>query len=191
MGWQAVLGVASALVYLSSTAPYLRALARRAIRPNLVAWGGGAIVNVIAFVAQITNEMSWSVVIAGVTALYCATVVALTWRNGDRHLTGLDLVCLSLGAIAIVAWQLSDNAEAALILSIAADIVLNAPMLEKTRRFPASEIPAPFFLAAFAAALSAGSAGRFDAVSLTWPIWLFVINATIGVFAARTPRATV
>lgn len=185
MPWRAALGVASALVYLVSTVPYLRAVGRRLIRPNLVAWGGGAVVNVIAFAAQITKEASWSVVIAGVTALYCATVVALTWRNGDRHLSWFDVVCLSLGGVAILAWQLSNNAEAALVLSVAADVVLNAPMIAKTKICPSSEIPSPFFLAAAAAALSAGSALRFDAVSLTWPCWLFAVNATIGVLAAR------
>ena len=179
----------SAVIYLIATAPYLRALSKRLIRPNLVAWGGGAVVNVIAFAAQMSKEISWSALIAGVTALYCAAVVALTWRNGDRHLSWFDITCLSLGGIAILAWQLSNNVEAALVLSIVADMVLNAPMVAKTRRFPKSEIPGPFLLAALAAALSAGSATRLDAVSLTWPIWLFAINGTIGVLATRPTPA--
>lgn len=144
MGWRAALGVASALVYLISAVPYLRALRRRTIRPNLVVWGGGAVVNVIAFVAQLSKEASWSAAIAGVTALYCAAVVALTWRNGDRQLNWLDVACLILGGSAVLAWQLSNNPEVALVLSAAADVVLNAPMLVKTKRSPESEIPSPF-----------------------------------------------
>ena len=40
-----------------------------------------------------------------------------------------------------------------------------------------------------AAALSAGSALHYDAVNLTWPIWLFTINGAIGLLALRTSRA--
>ncbi len=185
MSGRAAIGLVAALLYVGATVPYIRAAARHSVQPNLVAWGGGAVINTIAFAAQLSKEPSWSAALAAVTACYCAVIVVLTWRNGDRSLDRFDVVCLVLGAGAIIAWQLSDIAEVALGLSVAADVALCAPMVAKTKRLPSSEIPAPFLIAACAAALSATSATHFDAVSLTWPCWLFVINGLIGVLALR------
>ncbi len=184
--WRALLGISSAVLYVIAAVPYVRAALRRSVRPNLVTWGGSTVVNATAFAAQMSAEPSWSALIAGVTACYCLLIVILTWRNGDRSLNRLDLWCLCIGAVAIVAWQLSDVAEVALFLSILADVILCIPMIEKTRRFPRSEIPSPFLIAAGAGFLSALSAAHIDAVSLSWPIWQIFVNGTIGLLALRT-----
>lgn len=186
MDLRALGGVISALLYLFATVPYIRAALRRVVRPNLITWGGGVVVNGIAFTAQMAKEPSWSATIAGVTTCYSLVIVVLTWRNGDRALERFDIVCLSIGTIAIIAWQLSGVAEVALILSVVADVVLCAPMVLKTGRSPSSEIPAPFLIGAIAAALSASSAIHYDAVNLTWPIWEFTINGLIGLLALRS-----
>jgi hypothetical protein len=164
MGWRAVIGLIAAARYLGATIPYIVATARQRITPSVVAWGGGAVISSISFAAQMSTEPSWSAGLSGVSACYCTVVVLLAWKRGNRQFGRLELICLALGVIAIVAWQLTDEAEVALLLSVVADTVVCVPMIVKTARHPDSELAGTFLASAVAAVVGGFSATHLDAV---------------------------
>jgi len=189
MDWHAAAGLASALVALVATVPYIRAAARREIRPSAVTWAGWWLFSAVVFAAQMLSEPSWSAIIAGGGTAYCGVVTVLALRNGGARIGALDAVCGALGLAAIAAWQASGDPRLALLFTIAGDICLCIPTLAKSIRDPSSELGGRFLLAAVAALIGAAAARHLDFLSLGWPLYLIVANTTIGVVALRARPA--
>ena len=140
MDWRAATGLASGLLALAATVPYMRAAARREIRPNAITWGGWWLFSAVVFAAQMLSEPSWSAVVSGTAAVYCGVVVVLAVRAGGLELVALDVVCGALGLASIVAWQATQDPRVALVIAIAGDAFLCIPTIAKSLRDPASEL---------------------------------------------------
>ncbi len=189
MDWRAATGLASALVALVATLPYIRATARREIRPSAVTWAGWWLFSAIVFVAQMVTEPSWSAAISGSATGYCGVITVLAVRNGVRFGV-LDIACAVLGVVAIAGWQLTRDPRIALAVAMAGDTVLCVPTIVKTLHDPSSELGARFLIVAGGSLLGVVSAVRLDFLSLGWPSYLVLANATIGLVALLAPAPT-
>jgi len=184
--WRALAGVASGVISVGSTVPYVIATLRRSVAPNALAWCGWTLLNGIVFVAQMTAEPSWSAVLAGTGAGGCLVIAAVTIGvAGIRPISPAEIVCGTLGIAAIVAWQLTSNARYALAFAIAASLVTSTPMLVKTARDPFSEPAGVFVAFVTISALSIASATRFDFLSVGWPASYLVFDLTIAALTIR------
>ena len=189
MDWRSLTGLASGVLALAATTPYIIATARGTIRPNSVTWAGWWLLSAIVFAAQMLSEPSWSAAVPGSSVLYCGIVVVLAVRAGGTRLGLLDLVCGVLGLAAIAAWQLTSQPDAALAIAITGDMVLCVPTIAKTLRDPRSELWSRYLAASATNLLGAVSASRLDFLSLGWPVYLVACNAAIGVLALRPAPA--
>jgi hypothetical protein len=185
VGWRAAFGVASGLVALAATIPYIRAAARREIRPSVVTWAGWWLFSSVVFAAQMLAEPSWSAVLAGTGAAYAGVVMVLAIRAGGYGLVALDVVCGALGLASIIAWQVTQDPRVALAIAIVGDVFLCIPTVAKAVRDPASEMGGRFIVAGGAAVLGAVAARRLDFLSVGWPAYLAVCNTAIGLIAIR------
>src|SRR5579862_8726560 len=101
MDWRILTGLLSGAVGFVGLVPYIRATARREIRPSALTWSGSALLAGIVFVAQIVSEPSWSAVMAGTGVVGCTVIAILAIRIGGLRLSGLDIACGALGLLAI------------------------------------------------------------------------------------------
>lgn len=191
MDWRTATGLASGVLAVAATIPYIRATARGTIRPNAVTWAGWWLLSAIVFAAQMLSEPSWSAAVPGSSAVYCGVVVVLAVRSGAARLEVLDAVCGLLGLAAILAWQLTDEPRLALAIAISGDMVLCVPTFAKLLRDPRSELASRYLAASATNLLGAVSASRLDFLSLGWPVYLVLCNAAIGVLALRRDPAAV
>lgn len=185
MDWRAASGVASGIVALAATIPYIRAAARREIRPSVVTWAGWWLFSSVVFAAQMVSEPSWSAIISGTGAVYAGAVMVLAIRNGGVGLVALDVVCGALGLASIIAWQATQDPRLALAIAIAGDAFLCIPTIAKALRDPVSEMGGRFVVAGAAGLLGVLAARRLDFLSVGWPAYLTVCNTVIGVVAIR------
>ncbi len=183
--WRVASGLASGLVALAATIPYIRATFRRQIRPSAVTWAGWWLFSSVVFAAQMLSEPSWSAVISGTGAAYCGVVMVLAVRVGGVGPVALDATCGALGVAAVVVWQVTQDPRLALVIAIAGDVCLCIPTLVKSLRDPASEMGSRFLVAAAAALLGAAAARHLDFLSIGWPVYLALANTTIGLVALR------
>ena len=189
MDWRSATGLASGVLALAATTPYIIATARGTIRPSAVTWAGWWLLSAIVFAAQMLSEPSWSAAVPGSSAIYCGVVVVLAVRAGGVRLEALDVVCGVLGVVAIVAWQVTAEPDAALAIAITGDMVLCVPTIAKTLRDPRSELWSRYLAASATNVLGAVSASKLDFLSLGWPVYLVACNAAIGVLALRPATA--
>jgi hypothetical protein len=185
--WKAAAGLVSGLGLMCAAVPYLIAIGRGSARPSIVSWGGIGVISAISFSAQMLAEPSWSAAVAATSCIYCPLIVVAAWRTGTRHLTRLDVTCLVVGSAAIVLWQATGTPALGVGVSALADLALCVPMIHRVAVDPSTEPVAPFLIAAVAAAFGIVAARRYDAVSLIWPVYIWMLNGVIALLAARTP----
>src|SRR5579864_9148354 len=132
MDWRILTGLLSGAVGFVGLVPYIRATARREIRPSALTWTGSALLAGIVFGAQMVSEPSWSAVIAGTGVVGCTIIAVLAVRMGGWQLAAIDIACATLGLLAIVAWQITQDPQIALGIAIGAALIVSVPMLLKT-----------------------------------------------------------
>ena len=190
MDWRALAGVLSGVISVASTVPYVVATARRSIQPHALVWFGWSLLNGIVFVAQMTSEPSWSAVLAGAGTGGCLVVAVVAIRvSGIRPISSAELVCGTLGVLAIIGWQVTSNPQVALSFAIAASVVMSMPMLVKTARDPFTEPPALFVVFVLISVLSIASARRFDFLGIGWPASYLAFDLTMAAITVRARTA--
>ncbi len=187
--YHVVLATVGGILFFAPILLYISTIVRHKTRPDAISWGGWTVLASIAAAAQIAKGASWSLVIPLASALSDGAVFLLALKYGYKKFTHLDAICLTLGAIAIGAWIVTDEPLIALSLAIMADAVVAAPTVWKAWRRPRSEAPLPWLLFAAGAGLGALSTERFDFANLAFPLYLFDLCTVIGLLALRSRLA--
>src|SRR5579871_2903352 len=180
MDWHAASGVASGVVALVATVPYIRAAARGEIRPSVVTWAGWWLFSAVVFAAQMLSEPSWSAILAGTGTAYAGVVMVLALRAGDHRLTALDVVCGVLGVASIVGWQLTRQPAVALVIAMLGDVVLCLPTIAKSLRDPVSEMGSRYLAAGVGSVFGILAARHVDFISVGWPAYTLAADIVIG-----------
>jgi len=178
MDWHIALAIFAGILCFSSVIPYVRDILYGTTRPSVTTWFLWFLIQVIAIAAQFHEGASWSIIMVIVDAVTVALVFFLSIIGyGYRSFTKFDLWCGIFGIVAILSWQITDNAILALVFLIVADGSAALPTLKKAYLDPWSEYPTSWAFTMVAAMLAIVSTTRFDTVNILFPAYLAVINA--------------
>lgn len=183
MDWHPVLAVLSGVLTVVALIPYVKDIFQGTTRPNAVSWFLWTILQGIAMAAQFSAGASWSVVLLVAVTINTAFVTVLALAGyGYRTYGKIDLVCLVLAFVAIVAWQATRDPVVAIAFAIFADLFASVPTLVKAFLDPASENLLGWWIIAFASLLSVFSTKIVNVPNLAFQIYLLFIEAlTLGV----------
>ena len=118
------------------------------------------------------------------------TAVALCTDRSASRLTPFTL-CAGAALVGIVLWQLTDRPVLAIVFCIVADLFATLPTLRKAYADPGSE-HAPSYLVSVLAALAAfGVIEHRDFTAAGFALYLFLVDATLFLFAAARSPAEV
>ena len=112
------------------------------------------------------------------------TAVALCTDRSASRLTPFTLLCGGAALVGIVLWQLTDRPELAIAFWIVADVFATLPTLRKAYADPASEYAPSYLVSVFAALATFGVVEHRDFTAAGFPLYLFLIDAVLFVFAA-------
>lgn len=190
MDYHIVLALLSALFCFASCVPYARDIFYGTTRPNAVTWFLWLFIQGLAIAAQFQEGASLSVVIVIADALTIGFVFILSIIGyGYRSYGTFDVLCGLLCISAIVLWQITGNANIALVFSVIADIFAISPTLRKTYLDPWSEFPFAWALTAVGAFFGVLSSTVFNFSNIVFPAYLFGINALMFLLAYFGRRA--
>lgn len=190
MNVHAILGIAAGLLNMGGNISYFLDTLKGKSRPNVVSWGLWTLIISIAVSAQFAAGASWSVTLLLATLLGNAAIVVLCFLGfGYAKYDSVSWACLVLALIAILLWIITSNPIVALIFSAVADFVAAVPTLFKAWHDPFSEEPTAWCIYAGAAALSLAATTTFNLANALFPIYLFVLDGTVGcIVIMRHPR---
>ncbi len=184
--WHQILGTIGGLFAFFSIVPYIKDILYGTTRPNVVSYVLWCILLSISVLAQHSSGASWTILLPMGDLAAALVVVCFCFVGyGYKKYGPIEIICFILAIVAITLWQLTDNPLLAIIFALIADILAGIPTIVKTYRDPKSELALGWFMVAFGASLSLISNTIFDLPNLLFPVWIFIVNLTIGILALR------
>ena len=106
-------------------------------------------------------------------------------------MTRADAVVLTIAAVGIVLWVMTESAVYALLISITISLMGGMLTVQKTYWFPNSETMSTWVMSFIASCFALVAVGSLDWLLLAYPLYLFVLNgAIIGAWVlGRMPEA--
>jgi hypothetical protein len=193
-----VLGLASGLLGVLDTIPYVRDTLRGSTRPHRGTWLIWGVLAVVVSLSQYADGASWSLVMVGVQAVVTGLVFFLSIRRGEGAVSPADITMIAVACAGVAGWIVVEEPIVATACVVAADLIAVGMMTPKTYRDPDSETLSTFAFASLGGALAAGAVGAVDVSLLLYPVYYCVINGALAVLiwtrrvtlaAAAAPRA--
>jgi hypothetical protein len=188
MSHAALLGAAAAAVSLVCIVPYVRDTRRGTTRPHRGAWLVWGGLGATAIAAQAADGATWSLAYLGVGTVTVVLVLALALGRPADDVGSFDLALLSVAALGIAGWALSNDPAVATAFVVGAELAGFALMLPKTWRDPWSETLSTWALFGVSGGLGAAAVGSLDATLLLYPAYFALANGSMAVLIA-TRRA--
>ena len=131
------------LLTLGGTAHYIALIFSGRVRPNRASWALWAIAPGVVFAAELTEGVGLRTVLTFGIALGPLLVVVASFATKAAYwkLGTLDWACGGLSALALALWAITDSADVAIILSIAADALAAIPTVPEDDHPPGNGAP--------------------------------------------------
>ena len=176
-----VLAVISVILFLIAAPPYIIDTLHGTTRPERASWFIFLVLNLTAFVANITLGASWSLVFLGLDTMGSLIVFSMSLKYGVGGWTRLDRAALAIAAIGVAVSFIAREPVIALIGVILADAAGTVPTIFKTFAEPGSETTISWLLTGTGAVCGLLSVGKFDVPLLLYPAYLTLANYAIPV----------
>lgn len=177
---QEILGLSSGLLVTLAAVPYIRDILLKKTKPERTTWFIWSVLLAIAFFAQLSEGATWSLFLTAGDFIAVFTIFILSIKYGVGGATRFDIATLISACIGLFLWYITDEALIALSITIFIDFLAGMLTVTKTYRDPFSETSLTYMMCAFGALLSVFSIGSLSFSLLIFPVWIFLINFTIG-----------
>ncbi len=200
----------AAVLPLIGFAAYLRDTLRGKIPPNRVSWLLWGAAPMIAFAAELAEGTSLTVVLVtfalgfGPLLVLLATfanpapdpwhmatlrsiAVNLVRRRGGDHnwkLTRFDFACGGISALALTAWGVTGQGDAAIALAIVADLFAAVPTIKKSYSRPESESANTYVASGAGAGVTLLTIPRWTFNNYGFPLYVMLVCAVLAALVA-------
>jgi hypothetical protein len=181
------LNVLAAVLVLAGSAHYIWSIVRSDVTPNLVTWGLWALIPLITFVAEQSEQVGIQslLVLAASLGPLAVVVVAGLYVRRYWHISAGSVLCGCLALAALGVWLATRDGRYGVALSVLADLGAALPTLAKAIRVPESESGLVFFLGAVGGAIVVSTLGRWTVASGMFPTYVVILNGLLAVLVWR------
>ncbi|HSX35370.1 MAG TPA: hypothetical protein VLH84_00375 [Patescibacteria group bacterium] len=165
----AILGIASAIIFLLGDIPYLRDTLTGKTKPHRVTWGIVSLLNGIGFANQYASGAHNSLWLFGAGTVMTGLIFLASLRSGVGGGSRADILCLIFGLAGVVLWVAFDSPWYSISANILADFAALAPTFIKARKHPETETKISWLVGGFSTLLATISVGKLDLQLLILP----------------------
>ena len=178
--------VLAGLITIASVVPYIRDIIKGNTKPNIVSWINWTLLTGVATIAEISAGEYRTAIFTGTAMLETLSIVILGIKYGHTKYTPFDVVCQVGALFGFVLWAIFDSPAAAVIFTVIIDFVGALPTIRHSWLKPAEETWKTFAMAGFGGLLAIFALTSFNWTSLTYAVYIVIINAVIsGVILGR------
>jgi hypothetical protein len=171
--------VASSVLVLVSPLVYARSIIQGITKPHRTTRITIALITVLSTATLLAQHDRVAVWLAAASALQGLGIFILSIKWGMGGWSRVDIACLCIALLGIIAWQSTSDPLLGLYFSIAADFVGMVPALLKTYALPHTENVWFFALDTIAGVLTLAAVSAFTPQQASYPIYIAVINAAM------------
>ena len=176
MDFYTIFVVLSSALTLAAVVPYLIEVVQKKTKPRVVSWLVWTVITSTSAIVSLSDGQYATAVLLFSAALETLSIAVLGWKNGDKKIERLDVVCFIGAMIGVVMWQIFDSLVLAVIATVLADFIGCIPTLVHSWKKPGEETAATFFLSALGAICTLLIVIDWQVTSVAYPIFLVGIN---------------
>jgi uncharacterized protein DUF1214 len=166
---------------LAAGAGYAVAVVRGRARPNPVTWLCWGLAPLVAFAAQVPDDLdaaAWMTLLLAAGPLVIFALSVLRQRSWGS-VTAFDVACGLLAAAGVAAWQATDNPAVAVLFAIAADLAGATPTLRAAYRHPYDECAPPYLLSAASMVVTLLTLTDAAFTGYAFPAYILAVNTAL------------
>ncbi|MEI6228920.1 MAG: hypothetical protein WCP11_02785 [Candidatus Saccharibacteria bacterium] len=176
MDFYTIFVVLSSVLTILAIIPYLVEIVRKNTKPRIVSWIVWTVITGISAVASLVDGQFATAILLFSAMLETLAVVVLGWKNSDKKIEKLDIVCFTGAMIGVILWQVFDSPALAVIATVLADFIGGIPTLVHAWKKPGEETAITFFLSGLGAVCTLLIVIDWQITSVAYPIFLVGIN---------------
>jgi hypothetical protein len=174
---------------VGSVIPYARDILKGTTKPNIVSWITWTLLTGIATAAEIAAHEYVTAIFTGAAVLETATIVILGLRYGYVKYTNFDVICQIGAVVGIILWQLFDSPALGVVASVTIDFIGALPTIRHSWKAPREETWSTYALAGLGGAFAVAALSNYNWTSLTYAIYIILINALLSFIIVSRVRA--
>ena len=191
MDFKLILGTISFLIPIIGIIPYIANIIKGKTVAHVYTWLIWAILQTIAFVAQIKNGAGFGAAYGMAGLLVCYSVVFLSLKNGLKHIKKIDTFCLVLALTSMVIYVGLKNPLLAVIMATSTNFIGFLPTLRKTFVDPTSETVSAYLSGGIGALLSILALQNYSIITTLYLINIILTDvALVGIILFKKPSKT-
>lgn len=173
--------IVGTLIGAAGSAAYLAETLKGKIKPNRVSFLLWSIAPIIAFFAQITQEVGLEALMTFSTGFLPFTVFLASFANKQSQwkLTRFDLACGILSLAGLALWMITKVGNIAIVFSIVADGFAAIPTIVKAYKYPETELAWPWIATVFGIVLTLLTLSKFTFANCGFIIYILILNTLI------------
>ena len=173
--------IVGTLIGAAGSAAYLAETLKGKIKPNRVSFLLWSIAPIIAFFAQITQEVGLEALMTFSTGFLPFTVFLASFANKQAQwkLTRFDLACGILSLAGLALWMITKVGNIAIVFSIVADGFAAIPTIVKAYKYPETELAWPWIATVFGIVLTLLTLSKFTFANCGFIIYILILNTLI------------
>ncbi len=137
--YHVVFGILGILAGLAGFSLYFRSILKGFTKPHPVTWFIFVLIDGTVFLAQLFNGGGVGALVTGLSTALNAVVFIFALTRGEKQITKIDWVCLTLALGGIILWWLTSVALAGVLLASLADAIAKVPTIRKSYLRPNEE----------------------------------------------------
>ena len=186
--YHVVLGILAACIGVVSLAPYIRDMFKATTKPHPLTWFVWALINIIAFFAQVAAGGGPGAWVSGVVALECFAVALLSLSRGEKRITVLDWWCFAGALAGVIFWQLTNSPLVAVIFVTLTDALASVPTFRKSYLRPHEETVSSYLLGTLRSLLALPALQVFNVTTVLYLAFIAVSDALLVVMVLLRRR---
>lgn len=185
-----IFGLLAGVVFAISAGWYVLDVAKKRVEVSIITFIIFTLLN-ISQLASLVSEGLWSTIPFTVVGLLASILICIfAFSEHKMYVKKLDVVCLVIGVIGFVAWQLSDRADINIYLITFINVIAFVPLIAKVFNDPSLETALPWRLNLLASFLLLLSVPSIGAVQLAIPVRQFICSLLLNIgLMGKKPEA--
>ncbi len=176
---------------LGASAHYIAMILGGTVQPNRASWLMWAIAPAVVFAAELDQGVGLRAVMTFGIALGPLLVVIASYATPSAYwkLGVFDWACGGLSGLALVFWAITESADVAIVLSIAADALAAIPTIRKSVTHPHTEHWLFFLMVSLGGLLTILTIQRWTFADWAFPVYIFVFPGLLALLIWRRQAA--
>lgn len=176
---RSLLILASSILTIWATVPYLLDIVKGKTKPRIVTWFTWSLLSSITSAAAFSDHQYASAILTLCGAVSTFAVVVLGWKHGDRTFERVDIIC-QIGALAgLLLWLLFGSPALAVIITTVIDLIGTIPTQLHAWKAPNEETASTFAYDLIASVCTIAASTSWHLTALLPPVYFFMSNGSI------------